>query len=395
MNKLTLVLGCLTFAIAANGAEPATGNRFAAQLYGLLAAEQPGNLVVSPFSIHAALAMVAGGAGGETEAQMLEVLSLPADRIERAAALRAHLDRIEAIGAAGDVTLESANRVWVQQGFPLLQGFTRDTEAIFGAGFAPADFVQAAEATRSEINQWVEAQTRERIQNLIPQGMLTPLTRMVLANAVYFFGKWETPFSKDRTVELPFHVSAAQSRSVPMMRASLEHTGYREEKELQVCELLYQGRDVGMIVLLPAAGGLDELEARVASEGLDAVIGNLDRKRVEVTLPRFKIEAALGLNKLLMKLGMTDAFTEARADFSRMTGTRDLHISAVVHKAFIEVNEEGTEAAAATGVSAMPTSVRLPEQPVVFRADRPFLFVLRDRTTGTVLFLGRVADPGD
>jgi serpin B len=178
-----------------------------------------------------------------------------------------------------------------------------------------------------------------------------------------------------------------------MMNARLEQMGYREEEGLQICELPYQGHGMTMVVLLPKAGGLEALEARLAKEGVDAVVGRLGRRDVNVTLPKFKIEAQFTLNDALKALGMRDAFSPSLADFSGMTGTRELSISAVVHKAFIEVNEKGTEAAAATGVIVRATSVMISEPPAVFRADRPFVFVLRDRVSGAALFLGRVANP--
>jgi serpin B len=178
------------------------------------------------------------------------------------------------------------------------------------------------------------------------------------------------------------------------MQAHLDHLGYREEPGLQVCELPYRGRDLSMVVLLPPAGQLGALEARLAREGLDPVAGRLRPRTVNVALPRFRIEAQFGLNDPLIALGMRDAFSPGRADFSGMTGTRDLFVSAVVHKAFIEVNEKGTEAAAATGAVMTLTAMPVAEEPAVFRADRPFLFALRDRASGVVLFLGRVAQPG-
>jgi serpin B len=375
-------------------ATAAEANRFAGVMFGQLARAEEGNFVVSPFSIHSCMAMVAAGAAGDTESQMNATLGLAADRTARNLGLNALRGRLDALGAKGDVTLEVANRVWVQKSYPLLPAFTANVESTFGAGFAAADFVARADGERKAINGWVEDRTRSRIKDLIPPRLLGPDTRMVLVNAVYFYGAWQTPFPADRTEAAPFHVSPGRDAQVDLMQAHLDHLGYREEPGLQVCELPYRGRDLSMVVLLPPAGQLGALEARLAREGLDPVAGRLRPRTVNVALPRFRIEAQFGLNDPLIALGMRDAFSPGRADFSGMTGTRDLFVSAVVHKAFIEVNEKGTEAAAATGAVMTLTAMPVAEEPAVFRADRPFLFALRDRTSGVVLFLGRVAQPG-
>lgn len=371
----------------------ASANRFASELFGVLAKEHAGNYVFSPFSIHAALSMVAAGAANDTEAQLIGALKLPADREARAAAIKSLRDRMEAAGAKGDITLEVANRVWVQKSYPLLPAFTKEVEGVFGAGFASADFATAAEPTRREINGWVEDRTRKRIRDLVPPGALSPATRMVLVNAIYFYGTWEEPFPKERTESAPFHVAADRDVKADLMQAHREHTGYREEDGLQVCELPYKGRGLSMVVLLPAAGKLGDLEARVARDGFDAVCGRMGSRTVNVALPRFKIEAPSGLNEPLKSLGIRDAFDAERADFSGMTGKRDLCVSDAIHKAFIEVNEKGTEAAAATMVAMVATSAPIMQEPVTFRADRPFLFALRDRLSGAILFVGRVENP--
>lgn len=389
-----LFASALTAAAAdEGGASPAAGaNRFAGRLYGELAAGAEGNLVVSPYSIHSAMAMVAAGAAGNTESQMAAALNLPGAAEDRSAAIQSILKRITAVGAAGDVTLEAAHRVWVQESYPLLPAFTGSVERTFGAGFATADFTRQAEPARRRINAWVEEKTRNRIRDLLPAGILTPLTRMVLVNAVYFYGTWAVPFSEAQTRPEPFFAAPDQPRDTPMMNAKLERVGYREEAGLQICELPYKGGALSMVVLLPEAGGLPALEARMAREGFDAVCGRLIPQTVQTALPKFKIEAQFGLNDPLIRLGMRDAFDAQLADFSGMTGTRDLFVSAVVHKAFIEVNEKGTEAAAATGVIMATRSMPI-EKRIVFRANRPFLFALRDRESGLVLFIGRVADP--
>ncbi len=379
--------------LAAEGPGPeAAANGFASRLYGAVAARESGNFVVSPLSAHQALSMVAAGAAADTENQMTAGLGLPPERGLRADAMKSLCERLAAVARKGEVTLEVANRVWAQKTYPVLPAFIREVEDIWGAGFAAADFAGQAETVRAEINGWVEKQTHDRIRDLIAAGMLTPLTRMVLVNAVYFYGLWEEPFDQASTKSEPFHVAADRDIQTDLMHNFLEHAPYREDKTLKVCELPYKGGDLTMVVLLPPAGGLPALEARVAREGFDAVCGALPPRPVMVTLPRFKLEAQFQLNDPLKELGMADMFDIERADFSGITGTRDLYVGAVIQKAFIEVNEKGTEAAAATAV-IMPTGAAPMEQPADFRADRPFLFALRDRRTGLVLFLGRVVQP--
>ncbi len=369
-------------------------NRFASSFFGNLAQSKQGNFVASPFSVHGAMSMVAAGAAGDTEAQMVRTLGLPAEKTARSTALVALRDRMEAAGARGEVTLDIANRVWVQKSYRLLPAFARGVELVFAAGFAEADFADRAEAARQEINGWVESRTRNRIRNLVPAGLLSPMTRMVLVNAIYFHGAWETSFPENRTEAAPFHIAPGRTVRADLMQAHLERVGYRAEPGLQVCELPYRGRNLSMVVLLPEAGKLGDLEARIATEGFDAVCGAVVPQTVDVALPRFKIEAQFVLNEPLATLGMRDAFDSSKADFSGMTGTRDLFVSIVLHKAFIEVNEKGTEAAAATAV-IMERGAAIPSKPVEFRANRPFLFALRDRPSGAVLFLGRMARPGE
>ncbi len=388
--------GCAAAAPAGDskaGAEAA--NRFAARVFEKLAAEAKGNLFFSPYSIHAALAMVNEGAHEETARQFLDTLDLPADPAARSTILLALQSRLEEVRKKGEVTLDIANRVWSQKSYPLLADFTGVIERTFGAGFVAADFAGDFEGARREINAWVEKQTRDRIRDLIKPGLLNELTRMVLVNAIYFYGSWQTPFAAEATKDQPFHLADGRSVPAPLMHAQLEGLPYAEIEGGQACEIPYRGRDLAMLVLLPKPGGLAGLEARVAKDGVDAVAQGLRGRKVRLYLPRFKVEQEFKLNDALQAVGIRDAFDVRRADFTGMTGNRDLYLSAVVHKAFVEVNEKGTEAAAATGaIMALRSAAPRPEEPVEFRADRPFVFAIVDRRSRAILFLGRVADPG-
>jgi len=368
-------------------------DRFASALYAELAGGESGNLFVSPYSIRAALAMVASGAAGATEKQLVETLGLPADRAARAQAVRASRKRLDEARARSGVTLDIANRVWSQKSFPLLPAFTSGLEDTFGAGMVEADFAAAPDKVRREINGWVEQQTRDRIRDLLPPGLLTRDARMVLVNAIYFYGLWSSPFPAAATKDEPFHLADGGQATVPLMFQRLKRAAYAELGDVQVCEIPYRGDELVMTVILPKAGGLPALEARIKAEGLAPFLAALRREEVNVRLPRFKLESQFSLAETLAKLGIRDAFNAGAADFSGMTGGRDLYVSAVVHKAFVDVNEKGTEAAAATAVVMERTSIAVPREPRDFRADRPFIFALRDRTSGEILFLGRLARP--
>jgi serpin B len=370
-------------------------NRFALELYAELSAK-PGNLFFSPYSIHEALSMSFAGARARTAAQMARVLRLPepADATHDAyAALR---QRILQDNRAGDRKLYElvvANAMFGQKDYPFHEPFRRIVLERYGAGLFPVDFVRDTEGARLQINDWVARQTSDRIQDLLARGTITDLTRLVLANAIYFKGGWESEFPSSATREQPFHLARDKTISVPMMRQQ-QRFGYAETDTLQALELRYSGGGLSMIVLLPRAiDGLAALEQTLTADALEALRERMNPRETEVFVPRFRFSSEFHLNDKLQALGMTDAFDPDRADLSGIATVERLYISAVVHKAFVDVNEEGTEAAAATGVVVGITSAPLRPQPVVFRADRPFLFLIRHNPSGTVLLLGRLLNP--
>lgn len=385
MNAIRIAYPLLFALIGSVNAES-----FSRELVARIGAGQSGNYVVSPLSAQQALSMVAVGAAGETRSEMDRVLGFPDDVSLRDARIAEVMKTLAAIGRDGAVTLDVANRVWVEQQYRLLPSFRADIERLFSGGFETGDFRGNAESCRGVINAWVEERTRNRIQNLIPPGAVNPLTRLVLVNAVYFYGEWESRFDPTRTRREPF-LNGVTGNHAELMRQTVS-VPYREEDGLQVCALPYRDRRVSMVLLLPRAGGLDPLEQRVGREGFDRVAGELETRRVEVFLPRFKVESQFELGATLKDMGMRSAFDDS-ADFSGMTGTRDLYISRVIQKAFIEVNEKGTEAAAATGVIMLTRAAPRQDVPVIFRADRPFLYALRENSTGLILFAGRVSEP--
>lgn len=369
----------------------AGNNEFALDLYARLK-DSPGNLFFSPWSIRTALAMAWTGAGGRTAGQMGGVLHFGLPPEKMGPAVHSFSTALsEAAGKAG-IELNLANSLWVQAGFPLLPGFVAMLRDHYGAPPRQAR-LSTADGARA-INKWVSEETRGRISVLVPPQGLDPLARLVLANAIYFKGRWDTVFSPADTERQPFTRLDGRQVETDLMALTASFN-YREDDRLQVLELPYAGGGLSMVVLLPREmKGLPALENSLSAGSLDGWTGSLRKREVQVYLPRFKATTEYEFGPTLASMGMRDAFSSDLADFSGMTGKKDLFVSAVIHKAFVEVKEEGTEAAAATGVVMRATAAPMPETPPpVFRADHPFIFLIRDVRSGTILFLGRVSDP--
>jgi len=371
-------------------------NRFAFDLYSRLKGVE-GNLFLSPYSISTALTMTSAGARGQTADQMAKTLCLPASGGAIHVAYATLQRDLNATGAKGVFDLVVANRLWGQKGYGFFPDYLALVEKKYGAGLEHVDFVADTEGSRKTINAWVERQTRDKIKDLLKPGVLDAMTRLVLTNAIYFKGEWAEEFDKKATRDGDFFVTPEKKVATPLMHQT-KHFGYFDGGDFQVLGLPYQGDRLAMVVLLPkrnvppgAKDGLAALEASLSADKVAEWVGKLRRREVEVALPRFKTTAEFSLGDTLVAMGMTDAFDSGRADFSGMTGTKDLFISAVVHKAFVDVNEEGTEAAAATAVVIRPKNGG--GGPPEFRADHPFLFLIRDTRTGAILFLGRILDP--
>jgi serpin B len=364
-------------------------NRFAFELYGRLR-DRPGNLFFSPYSLSTALAMTYAGARGETAGQMAATLhfSLPPDRLHPAfATLHREIDG----GSPRPYKLSVANALWGQEGETFLPEFLRLLAENYRAGLRQVDFRSVVQARRT-INTWVEEKTEGKIKDLLQPPHPWPNTSLVLTNAIHFKGDWTSPFPKRATKDEDFTVTEDKVIPVPMMHRAGRHN-YLDVGDFQALELPYAGNDLSMIVLLPKeADGLTELERTLTAGWLADRLAGLRPRQVEVALPRFKMESGFDLASVLSAMGMPAAF-RGDADFSGINGARDLFISAVIHKAFVDVNEQGTEAAAATAV-LMPRSAAVRPEPVVlFRADHPFAFLIRHNRSGSLLFLGRVINP--
>ena len=368
-------------------------NAFAFDLYRSLQA-QDGNLIYSPYSIALALAMTYAGARGETESQMAQTLHfLPQDGLHPAFN-GLDLQLAERGKATSDeetpLQLNIANAVWAEQTYPFLQSFLDTIALNYGAGIRLADFINQYEAVRKEINDWVSEQTEEKIKDLIPEGVLNPDTRMALVNAIYFKADWISPFDANSTQDAPFHLLDGSEVTVPMMSKD-SFIPYASGEGWQAIELAYQGETAAMDIIVPDAGHFEEVESRLDYETASAMLGSLQPTSVSFGLPKFKYESEFGLAEQLKALGMTDAFDPDLANFTGMSQRDDLYISAVIHKAFVAVDEKGTEAAAATAVIISVTSARLSD--ITLTVDRPFIFIIRDIPTGQILFIGRVLNP--
>ena len=375
-------------------AEQVGGNSaFAFDLYQALR-EKDGNLFYSPHSISLALAMTYAGARGETERQMAGALHfmLPQERLHPAFNSLDQALASRGQGAQGQdgegFRLNVVNAIWGQQGYEFLPAFLDLLAENYGAGLRVLDFASAPEEARGTINEWVSQQTEERIKDLLPQGAVDALTRLVLTNAIYFNAAWADAFEAAQTQDGPFYLLDGSEVSVPLMRQT-SGFGYAEGEGYQAVELPYDGRELAMVVLLPRAGDFERFESALDAGRVEQIVGSLEHQQVRLAMPRFEFESGFSLKEALAALGMADAFSE-QADFSGMTGQRDLFISEVVHKAFVSVDEKGTEAAAATAVIMKLTAAV--EEPVEVTMDRPFVFLIRDLETGAILFVGRVVD---
>ena len=365
----------------------AGNNAFALDLYGELRGEK-GNLFFSPFSISTAFAMLHAGARTQTEAEMAQVFRFPLAQDRLHLLYRELLASLDRGTAFEGYRLSVANRLWGQVGYGFLPDYLAVTRDAYGAPLEPLDFAADPEACRGTINDWVAEKTEDRIRDLMPRGSIDSLTRLVLTNAIYFKGTWETQFDAEKTAKAPFFVTPGAPVSADMMTVEAEFASGAVDG-VSILELPYEGEDLSMIVLLPEElDGLPALEERLTPENLESWVGGLAAREQTVHLPRFEMTRFFPLNETLAGMGMPSAFDPASADFSGINGLRNLCVQAAVHKAFVKVNEEGTEAAAATGISMGETSV-----PPSFTANRPFLFLIRDNVTGSILFLGRVTDP--
>ncbi len=360
-------------------------NGFALDLYRRYSSGD-GNILFSPYSVSTALSMVYEGARGLTAEEMEDVFGFLEDPSERLPSVARIYNTLN--GEGREYALHTVNALWMQEGYDVLEEYVDAITGYYGGEANALDFVAEPEESRLTINEWVEERTNERIKDLFPAGSIDADVRLVLTNAIYFKGDWLYEFDEEATSVEDFYVTPSETVGADMM--SLHGSfNYAAADGLQLLELPYAGEDVSMLVLLPEEGRMGEVEARLSAGGLGEWVALMEEAEVDVQLPRFSFETKYFMSEDLAEMGMPTAFT-GDEDFSGMTGTRELYIDLVIHQAFIEVNEQGTEAAAATGVSMRLTAAPPGE---LFRADHPFVFLIRDVDTGLVMFMGRVSDP--
>jgi len=397
INIILFLVMCVTSSSLFSGTEynlnslVKGNNNFCLELYNNLK-DREGNLFFSSYSISTALAMTYAGARGDTEKQIADVLHFPADQKLFHPAFSQLQNDLNAIEKKGDVLLSIANALWAQKGDTFLDSFLNCTQNYYDAGLYFVDFAKSKEA-RKKINDWVEEKTHDKIKDLIKPPIPDRLTSLILTNAIYFKGSWYNPFEKKKTINDDFYLSKDVIVQVPMMSQKSDYR-YIDYGSFEALELPYEGEDLSMFIFLPKAiDGLTVFEKHFSADTVSMWIDHLTHtyeRDVIVTIPKFKTTCEFELAPTLSKMGMSDVFSW-NADFSGMNGKRDLFISNVIHKAFVDVNEEGTEAAAATAVVMLKSAA--PIKPIEFIADHPFLFFIRENTTGSILFVGRIIDP--
>jgi serpin B len=377
----------------------AGNNTFAFDLYQAIAKVDNQSIIYSPYSISQALAMIYAGAGADTETQMAQTLHfmLPQDDLHPAfSALDFDLNNRDSQADEPTFRLNIVNALWGQVGYPFNDDYLETLESNYGAGLQTLDFGTEAEEARLMINDWVAEATEERILDVVPEGVITANTRLVLANAIYFNASWLNPFFERATEDDTFTLLDGEQVTVPMMRqqsqfAYLQGVGY------QAVDLPYLDRQMAMLIILPEDGNFEEFESGLNAELFNETVDTMSSTTVSLAMPKFEYEFDLPLNSALTEMGMVDAFDEAKANFSAMANLgaarENLFISDVLHKAFIKVDENGTEAAAAT--LGMMSATSMPVEIIELELNRPFLFAIYDKQTNTILFIGRMMNPAD
>lgn len=369
-------------------------NRFAFKLFSELNAGSGNNNICSPFSISTAMAMTYAGAMDSTALQMSQTMNFP-----RSGSIHDDFKNLlegMAEGTEGKFILNIANGLWAQQNFRFLESYIDLVKSKYHAEINNVNFADnnALEFTRNGINEWVQKKTNDKIIGLLKPSDLGSSVRLVLVNAIYFYGEWATPFEKSDTRPMDFFpVNEAQTR-VPFMNRHGWYN-YYEDVHIKALELPYRDNKASMLIILPREkAGIEELEKSFDFKYYNTIIGSLQSGYVRVSIPKFRESDRIYLNNILSQMGMPLAFSSTGADFSGMTGKKDLYISTIIHQAFVNVDELGTEAAASTAVIMKLTAIRIPADAKDFKADHPFIFLIKDNTTGSILFIGRIMNPG-
>ncbi len=361
-------------------------NQFAYDLYDKYKADD-GNIFFSPYSISTALAMTYEGAKGQTAEEMKKVFHFPDDNQRKNGFAAVHNDLNK---KDKEYKLHTANALWAHENYAFLDEYLGTVEKYYAGRSTNMDFVNEGEKSRKTINSWVEDQTNDKIKDILPPNSINSMTRLVLTNAIYFKGQWEKEFKKSDTKDEDFNTPQG-TKKVPMMRLTGKEAkfNYAENNDMQILEMDYKGKDLSMLIILPREN-LDSFSL----DNISQLKTDMHTQRVDIYIPRFKFETKYFMKDTLSEMGMPSAFSMTDADFSGMDRKGLLYIDFVIHQAFVEVNEEGTEAAAATAVGMQMMSA-MPSQPKIFRADHPFIFMIQDKDNENILFMGRVNNPSE
>lgn len=380
----------------------AGNNAFAFDFYQRAAREGDANLIFSPFSISQAFGMLLAAARGDTAQQITSTLQYglaPDDLHPAFSALNSSLAEREGAEGAGEgerLQLNIANSLWAQQDYPFREAYIDLVREFYSGGLFFTDFMRLPDEAREAINAWIEDETEDKIQDMLGPGSVTTDTRMVLVNAIYFNGSWLNSFEESATQDDTFTLLDGSTVTVPMM-AQQESLAYLQGDGFQAVELPYFGGDVAMLIVLPDEGQFEAVQSALDQQQFDAIRQSLAFQTVQLAMPRFEFETSLDLSASLEALGMVDVFDPDLADLTGMfdpaSVDQGLFVSAALHKAYIGVDEAGTEAAAATAIIVGVMSAPVEVEPIVLRLDRPFIYTIYDRQTGSILFLGQVMNP--
>jgi len=387
MRTITVTTILLILLTKQGNAQNSSRNQFALDFFKQASLDEKGNIFFSPFSLSTAMGMTYAGAKGVSQDQIAKVFHF-APNSEKFHKQQGNI--LKRLNAKTDsVQLNIVNSLWAEKTYPFKGSYSTLMKKAYSAKVRPMDFINKPEESRLTINRDIYKSTNEKIKDLLPLGSLNNLTRLVLTNAIYFKGEWKIKFQKERTSEANFHITPQNVIKCKMMGVKSEFN-YYEGSKFQALELPYAGGNFSMVIILPAANQpLDELSNSLSNTSFDDIFKGFNNEEVIVSIPKFKLSKGYQLKEILSNMGMPQPFTDD-ADFTRMTSLSNLKISDVYHKAFIEVNEQGTEAAAATAVVIAMKSIG---HDTFFIANRPFLFLIREKSANTILFMGRIVDP--
>lgn len=405
LTALIFLLALATFWLASANADALNVEtmvqdncHFGLELYRKLGAAESGNIFLSPFSVSNSLAIVYAGARGSTKDQMARTLKFSTNRDEVVQAFGTINSSLNQLKTLGNIRMDTANSIWPQKGYDIAPKFLELVQRSYGEAIIPIDYEKNPEEALQTINQWIAQKTRETIKEMIPQGSLDNATRLVIASAIHFKGDWRRSFNLEMTKDMDFFLASDKSVRTPMM-TQISEFKYAETESLQILEMPYVGNELSMLVVLPREiNGVKAVEDFLSGENLKKLQRKMSPTKVLIHIPKFKINSTFFLAETLTSMGMKDAFIKAKANFSGIAESKDnpLYLSTVIHKAFAEITEEGTEASAAT-VGEMVSMGILPADPPEplhkFRADHPFMFLIQENKTGSLLFIGRVIDP--